>query len=177
MATNSGDTGVEHIWSARSVRPVIALYVSGVFCGFIALAHFVFHSPEAVKALFLTAIGSVASLVPAIRNRFEYRLTEDGLSKRPLSENKPREFKEIFLWDELSHLVPTGSGFKYFKKIKERSPIVRFFRLHVSGDLSGEFRVERGDLEKVRALIDRRAVPIPGPPGSAGGETVSRTRR
>lgn len=171
------DTGVGLTWTARTVRPVIALYVSGVFCGFIAVAHFVFHSPDAVKALSLTAIGAVASLVPAIQNRFEYRLTEDGLSKRPFSGKRHREFEEVFLWDELSHLVPTGSGFKYVKKLDGTNPIARFFRLHISGDFSGEFRVERKDLEKIRALMDRRARPISGRPDSPGTKPGSRARR
>lgn len=171
------DTDLEHTWSARSVRPVIAFYVVGVFCGFIALAHFVFHSPEAVKALFLAAIGSVASLVPSILTRFEYRLTETGLWKRRVAEKKPGEFKEVFLWEELSHLVPGGSGFKYVKEMDGTNPIVRFFRLHISGDLSGEICVERKDLAKIRALIDRSAMPISGLPDADAPEPGSRVRR
>jgi hypothetical protein len=82
---------MEHAWIARSVRPIVAGYVAAVFVVFMALAYFVFHSPDAVKALFLTAIGAVASVAPGILGRVEYRLTADGLARRPLADKKPRE--------------------------------------------------------------------------------------
>lgn len=149
---------MEHEWSARSMRPMVAVYVVAVLVAFMALAYFVFHSPDAVKALFLTAIGSVASLAPGILGRVEYRLGDAGLAKRPLMKKKPREFKAVFRWDELSHLTPTASGFKYFKKMDEPKPLARFFKSHFSADYSGEFHVEQADRARVRALMDRRAV-------------------
>ncbi|MCG6955055.1 MAG: hypothetical protein LJF04_03610 [Gemmatimonadetes bacterium] len=151
---------MEHAWIARSVRPIVAGYVAAVFVVFMALAYFVFHSPDAVKALFLTAIGAVASVAPGILGRVEYRLTADGLARRPLADKKPREFKEIFRWDGLSHMVPTGSGFKYYKKMNEPKPLVRFFKSHFSARYSGELHVEQSDRARVRALIDQRGVPM-----------------
>jgi hypothetical protein len=151
---------MEHEWSARSVRPIVAGYVAAVFVVFIAVAYFVFHSPDAVKALFLTAIGSVASVAPGILGRVEYRLTDAGLAKRPLAEKKPREFKEVFRWDELSHLVPTRSGFKYYKKTDEPKPLARFLKSHCSARYSGEFHVEPPDRARVRSAIGQRAVPM-----------------
>lgn len=147
---------MEHTWSARSLRPAIAGYVAMVFCGFMAMAGFVFHSPGAVKTLFFTMIGSLASLVPSLFMRVEYRLTETGLAKRISSQNEPREFRELFRWDELSHLVPTRSGFKYFKELDETRGVARFFKLHFSGDHSGEFHVEPEDLPEVRSLVEQR---------------------
>lgn len=159
---NPEDAEEEHTWSARNVRPVVAVWVVGVFVGFIALSHFVFHSTEAVKALLVTAVGAVGALVPSILTRLEYRLTDAGLARRRGSEKGSRELKVLFLWEELSHFVPTRTGFKYFKKMDEPNPLVRFFKLHISGDHSGEIHVEAEDLPRVRALIDARAVPVFG---------------
>lgn len=76
MHISSDDSAREHTWRARKTRPVIALYVLAVFIGFMALAYFGFHSREAVRALFLAAIGALASLAPGILTGFEYRLTD-----------------------------------------------------------------------------------------------------
>ena len=151
---------------ARSVRPVIAIRVGVIFGAFMALAHFVFGSPEAVKALAVAGVGGVASLLPSIAARLEYRLSDAGIAKRPVSRGSPREFKDVFLWAELSHLVPTSSGFKYYKKLDESRPFVRAFKLHVLGDWSGELHVEREDLEQVRALLASRGAPVLGSPGA-----------
>jgi hypothetical protein len=151
---------MEYTWSAHSVRPIVAGYVGAVFGAFIALAYFVFHSPDAVKALFLTAVGTFASLAPGILGRVEYRLTDTGLAKRRRSDKKLREFEELFRWDELSHLVPTGSGFKYYKKIEEPKSLARLFKRHLSDRYSGELHVERADLAKVRSLIGQQAIPM-----------------
>jgi hypothetical protein len=168
------DTGTERSWNARRLRPVIAFYVVGVFAVFIALAHFVFHSPDAIKALAAAALAAVVSLVPSLLNRLEYRITDGGLQKRPLSKERPRAFEDVFAWDELSHLVPTRTGFKYYKKLDEPKPLARFYKLHLSADHSGELHVERRDLEKVRALLHRHAVPVLGSPGLAGGDGTSK---
>lgn len=171
------DTKTESTWSARNVRPVIAVYVLGVFCGFFALAHFVFHSPEAVKALFMAAVAGVASLVPTILSKVEYRLTETGVAKRTLSGKRTREFKDIFRWDELSHVVSTRSGFKYYKKITGSNPIARFLKLHVSGNCSGELHVERRDLHSIRTLLRQRGVRISGSPNSLDSSTLPGNER
>lgn len=142
------------------MQPVVAVYVAGVFVGFIALAYFVFRSPDAVKALATTCVGSLAALAATMLTRSEYRLTEVGLGKRLLSPKKPREFKDVFAWDDLSHLVPTRTGFKYYKKLDEPRRLARVFKLHVFGDYSGEFHVEREDRERVRALIAGRGVQV-----------------
>jgi len=165
---NTGETGAEVTWSARRVRPTVALYVLGVFGAFVAPAHFVFHSPGAVKALFMAAVASIASLAPTILRKVEYRATEAGLARRHLSGKRPQEFEDIFSWNELSHLVPTRLGFKYFKKLAEPNPIVRFLRHHVSGGHSGEIHAEPRDLERIRTMLRERGVRIAGPSESSG---------
>jgi hypothetical protein len=167
MSMNPEDAEEEHTWSARNVRPVVALYVGGVFVGFMALAQLVFHSTDAVKALLVTAVGAVGALVPSLLTRLEYRISDAGLARRRSSEKGARGLKVLFAWEELSHLVPTRTGFKYFKKMDEPNSLLRFFKLHFSGDLSGEFHVETEDLPRVRALIDARAVPVLGSGRSA----------
>jgi hypothetical protein len=156
---NPDHAAVEHTWNARSQQPVVVLYVVAVFVGFMALAHFVFHSAEGVKALLLTAIGAVVGLIPSVLTRIEYRLTETGLAKRPLRAKKPKEFKEVFAWDQLSHLLPTKSGFKFYKRVEASNSFLRFLKLHLSGDHSGEFHVEPQDRGRVRAMIDRHGIP------------------
>jgi hypothetical protein len=129
-----------------------------------ALAHFVFHSAEGVKALLLAAVGSVVSLVPSIQTRVEYKFTETGLAKRPSQAKKPRAFKDVFTWDELSHFIPTQSGFKFYKQIQASNPLARFLKLHFSGDHSGELHVEREDRDKVQAIIDQHDIATSKPP-------------
>jgi hypothetical protein len=89
---NPDDPAIELTWKARNVRPAILLYVGGVSVVFIAIAHFLFRSTEAVEALLLAAMGSVGALIPNLLTRVEYRLTDSGLSKRRLRANKPGEF-------------------------------------------------------------------------------------
>ena len=171
---NPDDSAVELIWNARSVRPVVSLYVAGVFFGFMALAHFVVHSAEAVKALLLTGIGSVAALMANTLIRIEYRFTEVGLAKGPFKAKEPKALKQVFLWDELSHLIPTSTGFKFYKRVTATHGMARFLKLHVFGSHSGEFHVEREDLGKVRAVIERHGVPLSKPPSGGRVEAESR---
>jgi len=157
------DDGVEHSWTARTVRPIVAIYVVAVFVCFMGLAHVVFHSADAVKALFLALVGVVVGTAPGILNRVEYRITATGLAKRPIRPKNPPEFKHVFAWDELTHLVPTGTGFKFYKRLPDSGPLSRFLKLHVSADYSGEFHVEPGDRARVRAILDRKGVPTSKP--------------
>ena len=164
---NPDDPTIEHTWNARGLRTIIVLYVVAVFMGFIALAHFVFDSVEGVKALFLAAIGSVGALIPSILMRIEYQLTETGLAKRPFKAKQPREFEDVFSWDQLSHLIPTKSGFRFYRNTEGPSSFLRFFRRHLSSDYSGEFHVELEDRDRVRAIIDQHGIPI-SKPSTAG---------
>jgi hypothetical protein len=158
------DTGAEHAWSARTVQPIVAVYVAAVFVCFMGLAHFVFHSADAVKALFAAAVAGVAAVVPAILNRVEYRISGTGLAKRPLRRKGPGAFEDVFAWDELTHLVPTGTGFKYYKTLPDTGAVSRFFKLYLSAEYSGEFHVDPEDRARVRAIFDRRGVPTSKPP-------------
>jgi hypothetical protein len=81
--TPSSRTGPEILdrWTARRVRPIVLLYIVAVFAAFIAVSIFVFHSPEAVKALVLAAVGALVASVPGVTGRVEYRLTETGIEK------------------------------------------------------------------------------------------------
>jgi len=157
------DPTVEHEWRARTLRPVIGVYVAGVFVAFMVLAHFVFHSGEAVTALFFTAVGSLVALLPNMLARVEYRLTEAGLEKRPGGGREGRPFKKVFDWDELSHFVPTGSGYKFYKRIGPSGAVSRMMKLHILGDHSGEFHVERDDLPQVKKTLEHHRIPLSGP--------------
>jgi len=157
---------LEYTWSAPRLRAVVIAYVVAVFVAFMAVAFFVFHSVQGVKDLFLAAVGAVAALVPGVLTRNEYRLTDAGLGKRPSRAKQPREFKEVFAWDQLSHLKPKGTGFKYYKRVQEPKPFLGLIKLHLLADRSGEFPVEAQDMDRVRAVIDRHGVPISRPPGT-----------
>lgn len=156
---DSSDTAKEQVWEVRPVRPVMAFYVAAVFLAFMALAYFVFHSLDAVKALFLAAVGGIVSLVPSMVTRIEYSLTEEGLGKRRLTRKKAAGFKRVFSWGELSHVVPTSSGFRYYKRIAARNPLERFFRFHVLSGYSGEIRAEGDDRTRVLARVKAEGVP------------------
>ncbi len=155
----TGGPAVLDRWSARKVQPIVVLYVVAVFAVFGAVAHFVVHSTDAVKALAIAALGAVAATVPGVMERVEYRLTESGLEKRS-AKRSPGPFQEVFRWPELSRVVPTGHGFKYFKATNEPNPLRRFWRRHFSDVCSGEVRVEREDLERVLGLVERQGVPV-----------------
>lgn len=158
------DPTVEHTWTARSVRPVILLYVAAVFIGFMAFAHFVVHSKEAVVALGLAAFGSMVALTPDLLGRIEYRLTEEGLEKRRLRGKETKEFKKVFTWDEVSHLTPTGAGFKFFKRTGLSGFWNRFWKLHFSDEYSGEIHLEPEDRLRIERVFEERVIPTSKPP-------------
>jgi hypothetical protein len=170
VETNDRDpSDLEHTWSERDIRPAILLYVAGVFAVFLALAHFIVRSTDAVVALFLAALASVGATVPGTLKRTEYRLSPHGLSKRPLSRKQPRDFVEVFTWDELSHLVPTRSGFKYYKKLEESNRLRRFAKVHLLSDYSGEFHVGAAHRSRVETIVDLQGIPRSGPLGALEG--------
>jgi hypothetical protein len=145
------------------MEPIVVLYVLLVFVAFMLLAGFVFHSMEAVKALFFTAIGSLVAMVPSLQARIEYRMTEDGVSKRPYRPNNPADFKDVFSWDELSRLVPTRRGFKFYKQTGTTGPLRRFFKLHLLGGFSGEVHVEARNMNRVQEFMERQGSRVPDP--------------
>lgn len=142
-----------HTWSARTVRPIIVLYVTAVFLGFMVLAWFVFHSTDAAQALAIAAVGSLVGLAPAVLSRVEYRLTDTGLEKRLDRPGQAREFEEVFAWTELRELSPTRSGFRFHKEVAAASALARLARRHLSAGHSGDLRVEEADRARVSALI------------------------
>lgn len=154
----------EMTWTARSVRPVVLLYVVAVFVAFMAAAHFAFHSPSAVKALFTAAVGGVVALVPSLLKRIEYRLTETGVAKGSSKGKGPMEYKDLFSWGELSHVLPTSSGFKFYKRLDESNPVRRFWKLHIASGCSGEVHVEPEDRARVEAILVQRGIPTRRPP-------------
>lgn len=154
------DGATERTWSARSVRPIIALYVLVVFLAFMALAQFLFHSGEAVRALFLATLGSLGALVPSMLSRIEYRMTDEGLWRRPLRTKEPKEFEQVFSWEEIGHLIPTRDGFKFYKELEETNPLGRFFKFQISDRYSGEIHVDSEDRHRILAMADQRGIPI-----------------
>ena len=65
-ASNRDTAEVLERWSARKVQPIVVLYLAGVSAACIAAAHFVFHSPEAVKALVVAAVSAMGAAVPGV---------------------------------------------------------------------------------------------------------------
>lgn len=154
---------VPYQWSARKLQPIVVAYVAAVFVAMMAVSHFMLHSATGVKALALGAVGFILPLVPAVLGRVEYRLNDAGLEKRPLNEKKPRDFEEVFRWDQLSHVTPMRNGFKYFKPVGDVSPLRRFWKTHVSDAYSGEFHVEAEDRDEVLGILDEYCVPTARP--------------
>ncbi|MEE4270457.1 MAG: hypothetical protein V2I67_02205 [Thermoanaerobaculales bacterium] len=147
-------------WTARKMHPIILLWVAVVFLAMIGLAHFVFHSMAGVLALCVGAFGYVISLVPMVLNRWEYRLTERAMEKRRLDNDDPQEFGEVFRIDELSHIVPIRFGFTFFKPLTETNPVRRFWKLHLTDEVSGEVRVEKADQKQVFSVLKDRGVSV-----------------
>jgi len=155
-------TETELTWTARTMRPVIILYLAAVFAAFMLAAHFVFRSPAAVKALAGAAFTSIVALVPGLLARREYRLDDNGLARRPRGGRRPKDFTSVFGWAELSRLVPTRTGFKYTKVLHERRRLARFAKLHLTDGYAGEIHVEDVDRERVRSAFVRRGVRVAG---------------
>jgi Na+/serine symporter len=147
-------------WTARKIRPVVILYVLGVFAAFIVMSIVVFQSREAVKALVVAAVGTVIAIAPGVAERIEYRLTASGVEKRTVNAKKPREFTGVFLWSELSRVVAMRHGFKYFKTLDESNPLRRFWKAYLSDQYSGEVLAEREDLERVLDFVSRQGIPV-----------------
>ena len=156
-ASSSSGSEVLDRWSARKIRPIVVLYVVAVFAAFIAVAYFVFDSLEAVKALALAAVATIGATLPGIMERLEYRLTEAGIERKKLKDTSS-EFKEVFRWDELSHVVPMRHGFKYFKTLKETNPLRRIWKVHFCDEYSGEVRVEKADLGRVLGIVKGQGI-------------------
>ena len=76
--TESSPNGTDVLdgWTARKAQPIVVLYVVVVFTAFVALAHFVFHSPQGVKALLVALVGAIGAAVQPLIDKVEYRLTE-----------------------------------------------------------------------------------------------------
>ena len=146
-------------WTARKVRPIVILYVLGVFAVFIVLAVAVFDSRDAVKGLVVAAVGSVIAILPGVAERIEYRATVSRVEKRT-QKKTPAEYEEIFRWDELSRVVAMRHGFKYFKILDEPNRFRRFLKMQISDQCSGEVHVEQEDLDRVLDIVSRQGIAI-----------------
>jgi hypothetical protein len=154
-------------WSARRISPLVVLSVASIYGAFLALAYFVFHSTGAVKGLALAAVGTLVPLLPALTRRIEYRITETGLESRPRRRENPDAFREVFRWDQLSHVVPGRRGFKFTKPNPGSNPLRRFWNAHFSDAFSGEVHLEAEDRERVLRLVETRAATRGTPTGKA----------
>lgn len=159
MAADREKSVVLHHWSARKLHPIIVVYVAAVFLACMAVSYFLVHSMTAVKALAIAAVAAVFPLFPSVINKVEYQLTESGLEKRPLNRRTPQEFKSVFLWDQLSHVIPMKHGFKFYKPMNDSNPFRRFWKAHISDAFSGEFHVEVGDRDKVLSIMEHHGIP------------------
>lgn len=150
-------------WSARKIRPIVLLYVAAVFGVMMAVSYFLIHSLASVKALALGAIAFIVPLIPSVMSKNEYRLTASGLDKRPLKRKDPQDFKEVFRWDQLSHVVPISHGFKYYKPVDGSHRVRRFWKTHISDSYSGEFHAEAADRDEVLRILASRGIPTSRP--------------
>jgi hypothetical protein len=162
-ASDDNEATIIDRWSARKIQPIVLLYVTAVFVVFMLMAHFVFHSIEAVKALMIGAVGAIAATVPGVMEKVEYRMTESGLDKRAHNAKKPGPFKDVFRWNELSRVVPMKHGFKYYKPIDEPNVLRWFWKAHISDRHSGEVHVERDDIDRVMESVTRLGIETPIP--------------
>jgi hypothetical protein len=158
MSSNRDETVVLEQWSARTLRPIVVFYVAMVFAAFMAVAHFILRSPTGVKALALTSVGAIVPLVPSVLRKVEYRATESGIEKRKLEKKDPAAFERVFRWDELSHVVPTRNGFKFYKIMGEPSLLRRFWKVYVSDAYSGEIHVESADRPRVLRIVEEQGI-------------------
>ena len=157
-AVANDDPEVLFQWSARKVRPIVLLYVAAVLVAMMLFSYFVVHSMAAVKALAITAVASMVPLVPAVLSRVEYRITGQGLDRRSVNKEQPREFENVFELDQLSYVVPMRHGFEFYRPLNESNPLLRFWKAHVSDAYSGEVHVERADRERVVEILDRYGI-------------------
>ena len=147
-------------WTARKLHPVVLLYVALVYVGFVLVAHFGFHSTEAVAALAAAAMGTMVPLVPSVMARLEYRIVESVLEKRKADNGEQHDFEAIVSLDELSHVRPISHGFKFYKKTGNISGLRGFWKLHCTDELSGEVHVEKADRQRVLVMVAERGVPV-----------------
>jgi hypothetical protein len=151
---------VEHTWIARKVRPWVAGGVAAVFLAFMALSWFVFGSGTAVRSLAAAGVAALVAMVPGLLARVEYRLTDSGVERRPVRPRDPQPFEPLFSWDELSHVVPTATGFSFYRALDARG-VARLWKYHVLSGYSGEVHVEPEDMGRIRGLVERRAPRLP----------------
>ncbi len=160
MKNKGKNTEAELNWTARKMSPIILFYVALVFIAFIAISYFVFHSMAAVKTLLFTAVGSIVTLLPMIFSRFEYRLTAQKLEYRTINKKEQKPFKVLFLSNQLSHLIKVKSGFKFYLIFKEKNPIRRFWKKHISDKYSGEIKVDKEEMLKIRRAFENLEIRI-----------------
>lgn len=145
-------------WIARKLSPAILLYTLLVFAAFMAVSHFVFHSPEAVKSLALAAAAAIVALLPQILGKFEYRADVAGVHKRAYGRKANGPFSRVFGWDQLSHVEATRHGFKYFLQLDEKNRFLRWTKRQFSDRYSGEIHVEAADQNRIRDVLAEKGV-------------------
>lgn len=166
--TQSSDAGVsadgaeyfETRWKARTMQPIIVLYVVAVFVILIAMSYFVFNSMTGVTSLAMVGFGTVVALLPGLLVRIEYRMTKTVLEKRTHNKKKPGTFKRVFQLDQLSHIVPLRHGFKYYKSLDEPNPLKRFWKNQISDAYSGEVHLEIKDRKRILDLLSGCGIKI-----------------
>lgn len=150
------DTPIEYSWSARKIAPKIILYVLLIFLIFILISYFGFHSINAVKALLISGFGYLISLLITAYTRIEYKLTKDKLENRPINKKNPKPFKTLFRLDEIDHLKPINSGFKYYLTLNNKN----FWNKHISYKYSGEIKLEKVDRERITSAFKNLSIKI-----------------
>jgi len=159
-AERDGERQILLEWTARKMQPVVLIYVAAVFLVFIVVVVLVFDSMTAVKALALTAVAAIVPLVPSVLARVDYRLRGGLLEHRPHHDKDPKNYAAVVRLDELSHVKPMRHGFKYFKLLDESNPLLRFWKLELSDQYSGEVHVEPDDQNRVLTILADEGVTV-----------------
>jgi hypothetical protein len=142
------------------MRPAVVLGVVGVFAAFMLTAHVVFHSRAAVVALAGAAVAALVPLVPAVLARLEYRLTDAVLERRPATSDASKPFTRLFDAADLSHVVVTQHGFKFYLSVATENPLLALWRKHISDAYSGEVHVEAADRRRVHAALSELGITV-----------------
>jgi len=158
--TGVGERETSCTWTARRVRPAVVLGVVGVFAAFMVLAHFVFHSRAAVVALAGAAVAALVPLAPAVLARLEYRLTDAALEHRPVTSDASRPFTRLVDVADLSHVVKTHHGFKFYLAVHAGNPMRAFWLRHFCDAYSGEVHVEAADRQRVLSSLSELGITV-----------------
>jgi hypothetical protein len=149
MKKNNNEPEIICHWNARKLKPIILIYVSLIFISLIIVSYFVLHSTLTVKALSITAIGTIIPLFFGVITRIKYRLTKHSLEYQSIFKNKSSSFKTVFKLDQQINIKLTRNGFKFYHTLTKSNPLKRFWKTYILAGFSGEVYIEKVDVNRV----------------------------